>query len=606
MNALKNSLKQLFSLDLRSIAFFRILYGILILYDLADRARNLTAHYTDAGVMPREAVLEHDWLDYVFSIHMMNGEPYFQGILFLINALFALFLIVGFKSRIALFVCWIFLHSLHVRNSMITTGGDIVLRMMMFWAIFLPIGKMWSVDSFLNKRSQSNPLFSSDDEAETNQTNYQYFSLATVAFLVQMLSIYFFSVFCKTGDTWLNGEAVYYALMLDQYNTPLGRWLSQFGWLTTGLTYFTLILEKYGLLLFFVPYKWQWFRLLGVALFTSLHVGFIFTLHLGLFPWICIFAWVALWPPLVWNLLAKINILKQLTDKFSHFASQILEKFIHLNWLIPLPTKRWDWGIIGSIIVCFFMISVVWWNMYRLNWVSMPQPLKDTVRYTRINQKWGMFAPNPSRSDGWYVVEGHFSDGINRNLITGDVLDESAFEKPQNIAGQFNTHRWRKFYNNISRKKKSKFRRYFGRYLTTVWKQKLKKLNEGKSKKDRLVLETFVLYFMKEVNKANGEETTPRKVTLWKHWTDKKYKKRFYPNEEKRKEIEKKAAELKKKKEEEKLAGNEKPNNKQEENPEELDSIDSVDNIQGGQPEEKPKTDPKEVEPSLDGADDQE
>ena len=43
----------IFGADLRSLATFRIVLALLVLSDLAIRATDLTAHYTDAGVMPR-------------------------------------------------------------------------------------------------------------------------------------------------------------------------------------------------------------------------------------------------------------------------------------------------------------------------------------------------------------------------------------------------------------------------------------------------------------------------------------------------------------------------------------------------------------------------
>ena len=42
-----------FRLDVRSLAVFRIGLALTILLDLAIRAQDLGAHYTDAGVVPR-------------------------------------------------------------------------------------------------------------------------------------------------------------------------------------------------------------------------------------------------------------------------------------------------------------------------------------------------------------------------------------------------------------------------------------------------------------------------------------------------------------------------------------------------------------------------
>ena len=51
--SLTHSLVRAFSIDLRTIALFRVLIGAIIIADLLLRSRDFTAFFTDAGVMPR-------------------------------------------------------------------------------------------------------------------------------------------------------------------------------------------------------------------------------------------------------------------------------------------------------------------------------------------------------------------------------------------------------------------------------------------------------------------------------------------------------------------------------------------------------------------------
>ena len=46
-------LAQLFGVDLRSLALFRVAIAVVVLVDLVVRADDLTALYTDVGVLPR-------------------------------------------------------------------------------------------------------------------------------------------------------------------------------------------------------------------------------------------------------------------------------------------------------------------------------------------------------------------------------------------------------------------------------------------------------------------------------------------------------------------------------------------------------------------------
>lgn len=520
-NQLLKRFKNIFSLDLRGIAVFRILFGFMILYDVIDRMMHTRAHYSDYGIMPREVVLNEDWLDWLFSFHLMNGEVYWQVILFSINALLAISLMLGYRTKTSLFLCWIFMHSVHARNSLITTGGDNVMRMMAFWALFLPLAAMWSVDKYLDKnKAEARPAF---------QTDNPYATTATLAYIVQLISIYFFSVFLKTGATWENGTAVYYTLQLEHYTTWLGQIFGQYFGLTKFLTYFTLVLERFGFLLFFIPFKWQWFRFTGVTLYMSLHFGFFLTMNLGIFPWICIVAWTACLPPMFWDFIFGTNIFKQLKFGITHRVGGLLEYLKAKSYINTKKVLTYDGGLVAQVLVFFFMVLVLWWNTMRVDVVKMPDLLEDIVRVTRINQKWGMFAPNPSKSDGWYVIPGRFSNGTELDLHTGKPV---SYEKPDGISASYTNHRWRKYFNNFHRKSKSKFRKHYGRFLANKWKDEL----EGTGVK----LETFEIIFMEEKTKENYETHPVKKHSLWKHWTDKKFKKRFFPDEDKDKKSDKK------------------------------------------------------------------
>ena len=47
-----------FGLDLRALALFRILLGVILLVDLAARVGDIGVFYTDSGVLPRVDLLD--------------------------------------------------------------------------------------------------------------------------------------------------------------------------------------------------------------------------------------------------------------------------------------------------------------------------------------------------------------------------------------------------------------------------------------------------------------------------------------------------------------------------------------------------------------------
>ncbi len=56
----------------------------------------------------------------------------------------------GLQNSIGKFWTWLLFTSLCVRNPFIVHGGDDLLKMMLFWGIFVPWGARYSVDSSLN------------------------------------------------------------------------------------------------------------------------------------------------------------------------------------------------------------------------------------------------------------------------------------------------------------------------------------------------------------------------------------------------------------------------------------------------------------------------
>jgi len=104
------SFREIFGIDLRTLALFRAGLATLLLVDLALRARDLTAHYTDFGVMPR-AVQSTNLDPFAWSVHLVNGTAWFQAVLFCAAALFAVMLFAGYRTRLATVMSWALLLS---------------------------------------------------------------------------------------------------------------------------------------------------------------------------------------------------------------------------------------------------------------------------------------------------------------------------------------------------------------------------------------------------------------------------------------------------------------------------------------------------------------
>src|SRR5450432_3732577 len=97
----------MFCIDLRSLSAFRIGIGLVLIWDLIVRSTDLTAHYTDDGVLPRTVLIDNFLsLRPYLSIHILNGSAVFQALLFCLAGLCALALLLGCRTRAASVACW--------------------------------------------------------------------------------------------------------------------------------------------------------------------------------------------------------------------------------------------------------------------------------------------------------------------------------------------------------------------------------------------------------------------------------------------------------------------------------------------------------------------
>jgi predicted DCC family thiol-disulfide oxidoreductase YuxK len=294
---------RIFSLDLRSIALFRVLLGSLLLCDLLLRSVDLSDFYTDAGVLPRHHLLSISSKWY-WSLHAAGGELWWQILLFTIAGVAAFALIAGYRSKLAAVVSFVLLASLLNRNGLILQGGDQLLVVMCFWSIFLPLGARYSFDASLIPEFQHNP----NSDVGQKDVAQNYFSVATIAIVFQILYLYIFTAIMKTGDAWLvRFDAAFYAVSLQQFATPIAEWIKQFPTLLGLATRYVIAVEFVAPLLVLCPFFWPWIRLTGLFLLASLHVAFLLMLHIGLFPFIDFMALSLLVPGAAWAMVKKKN-----------------------------------------------------------------------------------------------------------------------------------------------------------------------------------------------------------------------------------------------------------------------------------------------------------
>ena len=207
--------------------------------------------------------------------------------------------IVGYYTKISIFVLWLHTRGFAFRNSGIQQAGDTLHRLLLFWMMFLPCHECFSIDSF---------WMSETIEAGKYTRSQNTTSLATFGMLLQLDLIYQFTSTFKISPRWsADGSAIYYVLNnLAFVYPPVGRdILLKFVPVSflSILTKSTLLLERCAPLLIFV-YP---LRYVGVIAFITFHFGLFCSMRLGLFPLICIAGWIILIPSHLWSYDSKIG-----------------------------------------------------------------------------------------------------------------------------------------------------------------------------------------------------------------------------------------------------------------------------------------------------------
>lgn len=402
------------ALDLRSLALMRMAYAFWLLQDLAIRATDLTAHYTDWGAQPGYVVTKLSWDPAFFSLHLMQTSREGQALLFAFTAFAYLCLLVGYRTRLAGWASWFMLVSMQNRNPIILDGGDLYLRCLLFWLLFCPLGARWSVDA------ARRPVREGEPDSVLH--------LGTLAYCLQLTMIYGWAYALKCGNEWkLEGTAVQYAMHLDGITSPPAQWLAQHPDWMRSLNFAVLYFEGLAPLLMWIhPVT----RLLAVLGLTGLHLGLGSFLHLGVFALVAASASWGLIPSFFWRRL-----------KVSGPSWR--------RWPLPgcdrtLPGAP---GLSLGIVLTFLLMRVAYCNYYwGRHWVALPRAAD--LRLLRLDQQWNMFAPRPVAEDGYYVIAAETADGVWVNAwIVGDP--QITWEKPARVASQYPNARWRKLMMNV-------------------------------------------------------------------------------------------------------------------------------------------------------------
>jgi hypothetical protein len=379
------------------LGLFRVVFGFVLLSDLARRWWELEFWYTNSGLLPNHTLLWRPPTGRLFSLFFTASNVGEARLGFVLCAAAYLLLLFGYRTRLAQVLALVARVSLNSRLAVLENGGDMVMDLLCLLTLPLPLGARFSLDAV----GRSDPL--------AERPTRPVFSLAMLALLLQFSAIYFFNAASKNGAAWRDGSAVHFALHQDKLVTWLGVWMREHlsPGMLRGLTWGTLATEWLGFVLILTPVFVRQARALAVCLMPLLHLGFALGLNVGGFSP----AMMSFFPLLLgaahWAFLARHcgALPAKVKSAFERVARRVV-----VQASMPQPQPSRVARIAGELFVVLVLLAIA--SEALNDNASVPQALrfkqpdwaKAIIEYPRILQGWRMFASEPSRGDTMIYV----------------------------------------------------------------------------------------------------------------------------------------------------------------------------------------------------------
>ena len=219
-------------LDLRPLGLMRIVFGCVVFLATIDLSPVLEDFFSDSGVAPRTALLASLTRANRFCIFDLAGPDWMLWTLYLATLFAIVCFILGWHSRLATVAVFLGVCGIHERDLLVFDGSDSVIRVLLFWLMFMPVGARYSVDAVL-RTARGQPL----------QTHGTAFPIRMGQ--IQVTWIYLNTIIHKwPGASWHNGTALRFALGLEHlFTRTLGKLLFQSPFLIKVGTYSTVAIE---------------------------------------------------------------------------------------------------------------------------------------------------------------------------------------------------------------------------------------------------------------------------------------------------------------------------------------------------------------------------
>lgn len=255
--------------DLRALALSRIFIGLVATYECFDFMVNIDLFISRSGICQKSQTSG------TFDVFTL-----FQDTQWVLNCLLAAQCVaavtftLGALTRASTLLLFCFHIALHSRIKCVLNSGDRIVEYYFFWMFFLPAGARWSLDALLGSSGRLYEDVMRHARLSSRGLSY--------IMILELSLVYYLCGFQKNGPDWQERyDAAWYASQSHFGNEPIRSFIRPFPKVMVLATWFSLYLERYGWLFFFIPNSFV--RLVVVAIFIGFHIGMFLFLNVGFF-----------------------------------------------------------------------------------------------------------------------------------------------------------------------------------------------------------------------------------------------------------------------------------------------------------------------------------
>lgn len=244
---------------------FRIVAGLTILYQYLISYYQRHYLFGPDGVWPFDTFLESLAGTRSFSLYAVSRDPLAFEVIFHLGIVVTALWVLGWRTRLLTPLTYVFLWSLHERASFLLDGGDNVLQIVLFYAIFADVGAYFSWDANRLRAARQRG-------GAQRQVFAMLHSAALLAFALQLCLVYGVAGLYKVqGELWQSGTAMYYVMRVNEFTWPgYSEYIYLNVPLTIALTYLTVAFQVSFPFMLFLN---RWTRRLALLAGFSFHLG---------------------------------------------------------------------------------------------------------------------------------------------------------------------------------------------------------------------------------------------------------------------------------------------------------------------------------------------